>query len=179
MTFVGHCMTGVAIGLVLIPQHFSRRQLLAGLAGCAVAANLPDLEVPYWGHANYGVSHSIFVNAALILALVGAAALLVRLWGLKVSWKLIAAWAVAWLSHMLLDSFYNHGLGVRIFWPFSNAALVLPIPWFHTINLHKSFWSWYNMSAFLSEFCFYLPFVAGAFLYCLWRRNKYRERKNA
>jgi hypothetical protein len=29
-----------------------------------------------------------------------------------------------------LDSLYNHGHGVAIFWPLSDVRLALPIPWF-------------------------------------------------
>ena len=41
---------------------------------------------------------------------------------------------MAWLSHLLLDSFYNHGRGVLIFWPLSRARLNLAIPWFATLQ---------------------------------------------
>jgi hypothetical protein len=36
---------------------------------------------------------------------------------------------------MPLDSLYNHGRGIAIFWPFSDAHLAMPVPWFETISL--------------------------------------------
>jgi membrane-bound metal-dependent hydrolase YbcI (DUF457 family) len=42
--------------------------------------------------------------------------------------------ASALLSHYLLDSFYNHGRGIALFWPISDGRLALPIPWFSTLG---------------------------------------------
>jgi membrane-bound metal-dependent hydrolase YbcI (DUF457 family) len=58
-----------------------------------------------------------------------------RAWQEKEAWRwVVAAGAAAWLSHFLLDSFYSHGHGIRIFWPVSDAALNLAIPWFHVLK---------------------------------------------
>ena len=47
---------------------------------------------------------------------------------LRVGSRVLVAWSLAWLSHMVLDAMYNHGLGIGVFWPFSDAHLVLPLP---------------------------------------------------
>jgi hypothetical protein len=36
---------------------------------------------------------------------------------------------------MVLDSMYAHGRGIAVFWPFSDAHLALPVPWFETLNI--------------------------------------------
>jgi hypothetical protein len=65
----------------------------------------------------------------------------------------LVLWSLTWLSHMVLDSMYNHGLGIGVFWPFSDAHLVLPVPWFETL-------SWppvteHNRNVFATELAFY------------------------
>ena len=45
------------------------------------------------------------------------------------------AGAVAWYSHLLLDTLYNHGKGLAIFWPFGSGRVALPIPWFSTLKV--------------------------------------------
>lgn len=156
-------MTGLAIGLIAIPPYVSRSRLIFGLTYCAIAANMPDLGIAHWGHSNYAVSHSIFVNGAIILALASAIAYVSKISTREISWALLFALAGAWLSHLLLDTFYNHGLGLRMFWPFSKAALALPMPWFHTIDIKQSFTAWHNMSEFLTEGLFFTLLLAPAF----------------
>jgi hypothetical protein len=168
MTFVGHCMTGVAIGLVVIPSRTPRSRLIFCLAGCAIAANMPDFNIRHWGHYDYLFSHSIFVNSAIILILALAIDLISKIFNRKISWRLLIAWAGAWLSHLLLDTFYNHGLGLCMFWPFSKSALVLPMPWFHTIKVEAGFITWHNLSEFITEFLFFSLVVVPA-IYFRWR----------
>jgi hypothetical protein len=164
MTFVGHCMTGVAIGLVIIPTRTPRSRMFFGLAGCAVAANMPDLPIRHWGHDDYLFSHSLFVNSAIILLFVLAIALISKVFERKISWRLLFAWANAWLSHLLLDTLYNHGLGLSMFWPYSNAALALPIPWFHTIEVEAGLTAWHNLREYLFEFLSFSLIVVVAIL---------------
>jgi membrane-bound metal-dependent hydrolase YbcI (DUF457 family) len=127
MTPVGHSLVGVALGIVCLPDFPTRRAEAAFLAGFAVLANVPDLRLPCWGHARYDISHSLFVSVLLI----AVACVCLRLWPKTRptigSPPVLAAGAAAWLSHLLLDSFYSHGQGIAIFWPFSRAALALPV----------------------------------------------------
>lgn len=95
-------------------------------------ANLPDLPLPGWGHDSYQISHSIFLAA--LLASLMAMLLLVPRFDEKVGKTIVIAWSFAWLSHMLLDAMYSHGMGIGIFWPFSNDHLALPLPWFETLR---------------------------------------------
>jgi len=134
MTSVGHCLTGLSIAALVVPRSWARKEKVAAFAALTLVANTPDLPLPFWGHYSYRVSHSLFVNLALVAVVVG---LLIgsRAWQGKEAWRwVVAAGAAAWLSHFLLDSFYSHGHGIRIFWPVSDAALNLAIPWFHVLQ---------------------------------------------
>ena len=65
--------------------------------------------------------------------------------------------AGAWLSHLLLDSFYNHDHGVAIYWPFSDGRFNLAIPWFNTLDLSQSSISQHNLSVYTIELAAFLP----------------------
>lgn len=133
MTPIGHSLTGLSFAVLGAPLGMSWRRKAAFAAAFVILPNLPDLPVRGWGHDDYAVSHSLLVNAVLaavcvrILVVVPAARRAVG--GLRG----ILCGALAWQSHLLLDSFYNHGKGVAIYWPVSRARLVLPMPWFRTL----------------------------------------------
>jgi membrane-bound metal-dependent hydrolase YbcI (DUF457 family) len=134
MTAVGHSLTGLCFASLVVPRSWSRKEKIAAFAAFSFLATAPDLPLPFWGHFSYRVSHSLFVNLAVVAAVVGLLTLPpVR--RSEAGWRwVVAGGAAAWLSHLLLDSFYSHGHGVRIFWPLSDAALNLPIPWFHVLR---------------------------------------------
>ncbi len=134
MTSVGHCLTGLSIAALVVPRSWERKQKVAATCAIVLVASVPDLPIPFWGHFSYRVSHSLFVNLALIALVVGLLASS-RAWRSDPAWRwVVAGGAAAWLSHFLLDSFYSHGLGIRIFWPLSDASLNLAIPWFHVMQ---------------------------------------------
>jgi inner membrane protein len=130
LTSLGHVFTGAAIGILCLPGQSTSIRKAAHLGVFALLALIPDLELPGWGHGlEYSRSHSLFVTLALILII-----LLVFGWSGGIrrqigGWGMLVGGSLAWLSHLLLDSLYNHGLGVAIYWPFSTARLVLPVPW--------------------------------------------------
>ena len=134
MTYVGHTIAGAAVGVLCEPRRGSLKRRLLHYAVFVLVANLPDLPVRYWGHDRYDISHSIVVASAVFagaaIALVISRTALVKIGG----WRTYRFTAIAWLSHLILDSLYNHGHGVAIFWPVSEARLVLPIPWFSIVN---------------------------------------------
>lgn len=151
MTTVGHSLSGVSIAVLTLPRGKSLLWYLFFGHMFVFFANLPDLPLPGWGHSSYQVSHSIFL-AALLASLL-ALLLLLPTFNEKVGKSIVIAWAVAWLSHMLLDSLYAHGLGIGIFWPFSNAHLALPVPWFETLRWPPI--SEHNRSVFITEWLVY------------------------
>ena len=134
MTLVGHGLTGAALGLLATPRGAGRPRLLLLLLAFAALGNVPDFPLPYWGHYRYEVSHSLFVTVALAGGL-GAVLWISRRARERVGGgQVIVLGAAAWCSHLLLDSFYNHGKGVAILWPLSTGRLALALPWFSTVR---------------------------------------------
>jgi hypothetical protein len=154
MTLVGHTLTGLALGIASLPSSASKTRWALPLGIFVVLANIPDIPLPFWGHGRYDISHSIFVNLFLsTLALLAFG----RFCGNRVG-RPVGFGIIAWFSHLLLDTFYNHGLGVGIFWPFSTATLAFPIPWFSVV---KPVWppTTQVILAGLAEFVSYAPLV--------------------
>ncbi len=168
MITVGHTLLGAAVAVVCLPKPCPWPRALGHSAAFMLAANVPDLPLPGWGHDRYDISHSVFSNALLIVAVTAALGLPkpARRW--VGGWGVLAALAGAWLSHLLLDSFYNHGRGVAIFWPVSSARLALPIPWFSVVPPPPPFTAalW---KEFAAEVVSYGPLLAAALV---WRRRR-------
>lgn len=134
MASVAHVAVGLCAGRLVIDRDRDggvARGLALCLGLCALAL-LPDadviafrLRIPYsapFGHR--GASHSLL--AALVAG--GCAGALLRwLWRGRVSLALAlgVCLAVA-LSHTLLDSLTDGGLGVALFWPFDNRRFFAP-----------------------------------------------------
>ncbi len=133
MTTVGHSLTGLSLAALTLPPGQSRRWYVVAAAIFVFFANVSDFPLPGWGHSAYHVSHSIFVTT--LLASLMALLLFWPTFHAKVGAKVLAAWSIAWLSHLPLDSMYAHGQGIAIFWPFSEAHLAMPVPWFETVSL--------------------------------------------
>ena len=66
MTPVGHCIAGATLGLLAAPREASRLRVTLTVAGCALIADIPDIEIPLWGHSKYYFSHSLFSNLMMI-----------------------------------------------------------------------------------------------------------------
>lgn len=162
MTPVGHSLMGLAIGCAMTPREFSRTATCVTLAAFVLLANGPDWPLPSWGHDRYAISHSLFVTAALVTALMGVAALVLRgtPW---FSWKLLLTGGMAWFSHLLLDTLYDGRKGLAMFWPLSDARVSLPIPIFHTMQL-SPLWSEHNARVFAVEGVVYGAVLAAVLL---------------
>jgi inner membrane protein len=118
--------TAIPIAMALAARHISRRLLFAGIA----ASIAPDLDtigfrfgVAYaqeFGHR--GFTHSLVF--ALALAIFSA------LFAPELRAKRMTAFVfifVATASHGLLDMFTNGGLGIALFWPFTDARYFFPL----------------------------------------------------
>ena len=124
-TVLSHPAPLLCLGLACGRRLVSRRLLLAGIL-CSV---LPDLDVIAFrfsvsyadilGHR--GLSHSLLfaLGAGLLAAL--AAPLLQS--GRRAAFLVCAGGA---FSHIILDAMTNGGLGVALFWPFSEARYFFP-----------------------------------------------------
>lgn len=133
MTQMGHSLVGLSFGILALkklPLNAKRIFIPSILILFVILANLPDLPVPGWGHDRYEVSHSLWITMIVALGISCAYLLLCKyIFKTKPQGLFLLLMNLALFSHLLLDSFYNHGYGVAIFWPFSSASLVLPIPW--------------------------------------------------
>lgn len=159
MTYIGHSLTGLAVGAAVLPVGLSRGRMVVGLAVFAMLADIPDFPLPWWGHNAYRVSHSIFVNGALVgIALLGLS--IVRMCkGAGLPKRVICGGVAAWFSHFLLDSMYNHGLGIRIYWPFSSGSLVLPVGCFSTLKRSPPPLDVHTFRVLAIELACYLPLL--------------------
>jgi hypothetical protein len=154
MTLVGHTLAGLAFGVLCLPSSPSKVGCAIQLAAFMVLANIPDMPVPYWGHARYDISHSMFVNLMLFLPMLAVTV------GFQLAgWTTLRLAMAAWLSHLVLDALYNHGQGVGIFWPFSAATLALPISWFSVLPNPVLPITAQEIRIGLIEFCCYAPLV--------------------
>ena len=169
MTPVGHSMVGLSVGVFCMPQWQTTRAKALFLTSFVVLANLPDCPVPRWGHDQYMVSHSLLVNLALIVLVVVALRIGRKAVPSIASWPVLIGGAIAWLSHLLLDSFYNHGHGIRIYWPLSQKELALPLPWFSSLDRIPPPLNAHTLRICLMEFVFYLPLLL---LAIYWRHHR-------
>jgi hypothetical protein len=160
MTEVGHALTGAAIGVLCMPKESNRKQRFLHIASFMLIATVPDWPLKNWGHDRYYLSHSVFVTLLFILLLLIALFFSKNLRKKIGGWTVVTGGSLAWLSHLLLDSFYNHGKGIAIYWPFSKARLALPIPWFDVGTGSLS----HLLQVFLVEFVSYFPLVLLALL---------------
>jgi hypothetical protein len=173
MTFVGHSLVGASLAQAAIPVGASWKRWLVTVNVYVLLAFFPDLPLPGWGHTRYFFSHSLFINGLLIITAAGMAYRYLCRQGID-AFPLLALAAVAWLSHFPLDALYNHGQGVAVYWPFSDAVLNMPLPWFATLDMRQPLTAAYNVKVFLVETLFYLPLFGAALLgrYAWLRRRK-------
>ena len=138
MTSIGHSIVGASFGVAALPVSASRRYKILNLCAFVLLANFPDIPFPNWSHEFYDFSHSLPVNLALIGLLAAGVIGVSRVVDIPGRGRLIFLIACAWLSHILLDTLYSHGLGVAVFWPISPARVAIPIPWFSVLPMHPA-----------------------------------------
>jgi len=155
MTPVGHSLIGATIALTVIPSNATAKRTLVTLGALVLLANLPDWPLPWWGHERYDISHSIFSIGRLVGISLFA---FLRSPG-AVTWAggtaVVMAGAIAPFSHLLLDTTYNHGIGLAVFWPFGTGRIALPLPWFETLKTPLPAITPHSLHVFAIEFLFY------------------------
>lgn len=129
MTTLGHGLTGLTFLTFCLPTRSAWPTRLLWAVAFISLANIPDWPLPQWGHHRLAVSHSLWVNLALCTALAAA------LWRLRPAEndRYVACGALAWQSHLLLDTLYGDLPGVAIYWPFSDSLASLPLPWLRAL----------------------------------------------
>lgn len=149
-TLFGHAAVPLALGIGLGKSVIPKRLLFAGVVGSL----LPDLDViafkfgiPYasiYGHR--GISHSILF--ALVIALLGIFAF--RAFQAS-RWKTFAFLFAVTVSHTLLDSMTNGGLGVALFYPFTEERFFAPWRIIEVSPIGKRFFSPRGLKTLNSE----------------------------
>jgi hypothetical protein len=170
MTLVGHMLTGTAIGVVAMPDYPRTRQKTIFLVVFALLATVPDWPFRNWGHAKYYVSHSLFINLLLISFIWTILFIVPRIWKKfslippirALSWQVLLCGSLAWMSHLLLDTFYNHKKGLAIFWPLSSTRVALPIPWLAVVSRPFLPVTTGNLRIILLDFLTFFPLVVFA-----------------
>ena len=120
------------------------------MACAALLANLPDFDFPSWGHKLYLVSHSIFVLSILAGVLILPEKLLLFFMSFTKKRLFLFNW-FCFASHLLLDTLYSSGSGLRMFWPISKKYFHFPISFFQTVS-SKNWSSAANMKEYGLEF---------------------------
>jgi len=158
MSPVGHTLTGLAIGWFALPAGSTKRGTAIAMSAYVVLANAPDLPLPMWGHDRYHISHSL-ISTTVGVAVVSLLAGLCSRFLYRIPGRLILAGAAAWYSHILLDTYYNHGIGLPVGWPISEARIALPIPCFSTISRNPII-GWHNVRVVAVEALVYGSILA-------------------
>lgn len=161
MTPIGHTITGLAIGYLAIPRDTPPKQKAISLGVFAVLASAPDFPFPYWGHDYYPISHSLVVTTFAIL-LIGT------FLGFKYKGRapftpsMLIAGALAWYSHIFLDTLYNHTAGLEVGWPLFDYRIALPVPWLSPGNRLDVF-SMHNVKVAVLEMITFGPLLILAY----------------
>ena len=140
MASLGHVAVGMAAGRLWTGlqgqnEAGSFKPLARSMVAFSALSLAPDLDViafrfgiPYsapFGHR--GAAHSIFI--ALVLASIAALATRVRPDQVNSNQTRTRLWvlcAVVAISHGLLDTLTDGGLGIALLWPFSNERYFAP-----------------------------------------------------
>ncbi len=171
-TLLTHALIPVAAGIALGRQRLPPRLVFAGM----VAAMLPDADVATfkWGieyaHAfgHRGASHSlVFALTCGALAACGAR----RLRTTAITAFLFVALSAA--SHPMLDMLTDGGLGVALFWPWSDARHFAPWRMIEVSPFANRFFSARGVEVLLSELRWvWLPTLSLAGIVAWLRRRR-------
>jgi hypothetical protein len=168
MTTLGHSLTGLAALVLCLPPQCSRLRQALWAMGFIALASIPDWPLPFWGHRWLVVSHSLWVNLALCGAL--AAILWQTLPRTRYHrLRLPLCGALAWLSHLLLDTLYGDLPGVAIYWPFSEGLASLPLPWLRALPHPPPPFDLVVIQILVSEAATFGPLL----LVALWARRRW------
>jgi len=170
MPSIGHIAVGAAAGC-LYGRGFHPEHLAGAMALFSAASLLPDadgiafrLGIPYgasFGHR--GASHSL-AAAVLIGILTGLAG---RVFRMPAGRTTLFATAVA-ASHGLLDTMTDGGLGVALFWPFSNSRFFAPWRPIPVAPIGLGMLSQRGLGVLAFELVFFSPL----FLFAFWPRGR-------
>ena len=170
MASIGHVAVGLCLGRCLLPSASSLKNWL-GMGILAALALLPDadviafaLRIPYsapWGHR--GASHSLLLG---ILAGLLFGMILGQFWQSRLRTTLAATLAV--VSHGLLDTLTDGGLGVALLWPYLRKRFFAPVRPIPVAPIGFGLLSDHGLHVIWTETLYFLPLLIVA----LWPRSK-------
>jgi inner membrane protein len=171
MASIGHIAIGMAAARAWAGKDASRGRLLRAMTAFSVLAMLPDADViafvfgiPYeapWGHR--GASHS-FVFA---LWMTGVIVAIARKAGAPALRTFLCV-GLAAVSHGVLDSLTDGGLGCALLWPFSYERFFAPITPIPVAPIGHYMFSKRGLYVVMVELLLFAPF----FLYATFPRRK-------
>ena len=171
MASIGHVAVGMAAARAWAGKDASRGRLVRAMIAFSVLSMWPDTDVlafrlgiPYsapWGHR--GATHSLVMALGVSLAVVAIA------WraGAPPLRTSIAVTLVA-VSHGLLDTLTDGGLGCALLWPFSTHRFFAPITPIPVAPIGLYMFSGRGLYVVMFEILFFAPF----FLYATFPRKK-------
>lgn len=169
MPSFGHVAVGLAVARgVRVPE---RVHPLAWAAGLVALADAPDLDVvafrlgiPYgatWGHRGAGHSVAAALLATLALTLLARAARLP-------AGRVAVATALALVSHGLLDTLTDGGLGIAVLWPLTDHRFFAPWRPIPVAPIGLGVLSAHGLGVVLREALIFSPLLA----FALWPRRR-------
>lgn len=150
MSPVGHSIVGATIAVTLWRSNQTSAERGKILCAMIVAANIPDLPFPFWGHTRYDISHSVFSGLVIVVCYILVARFTILRQTFAGNWPFLIAGTMAMYSHYFLDTLYKHGKGLAAFQPFSDARVALPLPWLAHMQLDP-LWSTHNFQVWVIE----------------------------
>lgn len=143
-----HAIVPLAFAVAARPGRIAPRVALAG----AVLAILPDADVigfrfgiayaDAWGHR--GATHSLMFGTVLAAAVSLA-------WEEARSQAAFLFLALAAVSHGLLDTLTDGGLGAALWWPFDDARVFAPVAPVRVSPIGAGFFSLRGLETLVSE----------------------------
>jgi inner membrane protein len=163
MASVGHLAVGMAAARLYPTAHRLQRPSGSAVLFWSAVSFLPDADVigfplgvryaDEWGHR--GATHSLAFSLALG-AIIGVAAWLVHRWP-PVHTAITASLVL--VSHALLDTLTDGGLGCALFWPFDRTRYFAPWTPIPVSPIGPSFLSPYGMYVAAVELLFFAPLI--------------------
>jgi inner membrane protein len=157
---LGHLAVGLAAARFVTPKGASRRKFWAHGVVLMGLSMWPDFDVIGFplgiryadplGHR--GAAHS-FVFAIFTGIVVGLLARWMKAPAIKAA--IVATLVVA--SHPVLDAFTDGGLGVALFWPFSNERIFWPWQPIPVAPIGLGFFSRRGLECAITELLMFLP----------------------
>jgi inner membrane protein len=178
MASLGHIAVGMAAARIYRMREPAQWPWLASAATWSVLSLLPDADVigfafriqyeDEWGHR--GATHSIAFALAAGLV-IGIVAQRFQRHGVRTG--LIASAVL--LSHAVLDTLTNGGLGCALFWPFDRTRYFAPWTPIPIAPIGLYYFSAYGLTVALTEAVLFAP----AWMFAIWPQHARLRRRVA